>query len=71
MKQFLALTLSLLPSLSQAQTMAEEYPMASEMRENGMIFVVVGVLSIVLTGLFLYLVSVDKKLTKLENEIKE
>jgi uncharacterized membrane protein len=43
-----------------------EFPMADTLRANGMIYVVVGVLVIVLIGLFAYLISVDKKVSKLE-----
>jgi CcmD family protein len=41
------------------------------MLENGKIFVVVAVLSIILVGIFVYLFFMDKKIGKLEKEIKE
>ncbi|MFI5171888.1 MAG: CcmD family protein [Chitinophagales bacterium] len=41
------------------------------MRSNGMIYVVVGVIVIILLGLILYLISIDRKLGRLEKEIKE
>lgn len=45
--------------------------MGDLLRSNGMIYVVVGVILIVLTGLILYLISVDRKLGKLEKEVRE
>ena len=40
--------------------------MADEMRSNGRIYVVVAVMLTILTGLILYLVRLDRKLTKWE-----
>jgi CcmD family protein len=42
--------------------------MATTMRSNGKIYVVVAVLCIILTGIFLYLINLDKKISKLEQE---
>jgi CcmD family protein len=42
--------------------------MASTMRSNGKIYVVVAVLCIILTGIFLYLINLDKKISRLEKE---
>jgi CcmD family protein len=39
------------------------------MRSNGKIYVVVAVCLIILIGLFLYVMSVDMKLRKLEKEV--
>jgi len=36
------------------------------MRSNGRIYVVVAVVVLILLGLFLYLVRLDKKMTKIE-----
>jgi hypothetical protein len=44
----------------------EKVEMADAMRSNGKIYVVVAVCLIILIGLFLYVMSVDKKLRKLE-----
>jgi CcmD family protein len=41
------------------------------MLENGKIFVVVAVLALILIGIFVYLFSIDRKVTKLEKEVKE
>ena len=45
--------------------------MADVLRSNGMIYVVVGVILIVLVGLIIYLISVDRKIGKLEREVNE
>jgi tRNA(Phe) wybutosine-synthesizing methylase Tyw3 len=43
--------------------------MADEMRRNGKIFVVAAVLLTILLGLILYLVRLDRKISKLEKHI--
>lgn len=40
------------------------------MRSNGMIYVVVGVIVIILGGLILYLTSIDRKISRVEKEIR-
>lgn len=58
----------------QAQRLMDVVPdtsdveMATGMRSSGKIYVVVAVLAIVLIGLFLYLISLDRKITKLEKD---
>lgn len=42
--------------------------MADKMRDNGRIYVVVAVVLTILIGLILYVVRLDKKMTKLEKE---
>ena len=37
------------------------------MRSEGKIYVVVAVIVVIVTGLFIYLVNLDRKITKLEN----
>jgi hypothetical protein len=44
--------------------------MADTMRSNGRIFVVVAVMLTILIGLILYIVRLDRKIGKLEKEIK-
>ena len=39
------------------------------MRSNGKIFVVMTVIIIIMTGFFIYLISVDRKLSKLEKDL--
>lgn len=44
--------------------------MADEMRSNGKIYVVVAVLTTIFIGIVLYLIRLDRKLSKLEKETK-
>lgn len=55
---------------SQAQdSLGKDVPqMAEGMRSNGKIYVVVAVLVIIFAGLLLYLVQLDRKLTRLEKK---
>ncbi|MBS1562786.1 MAG: CcmD family protein [Bacteroidetes bacterium] len=65
----LASLLCLLPAavLAQVNDPQKAYT-AFDMRSNGKIYVVVGVVLIILTGLFLYLIRLDRKITRLEKE---
>lgn len=45
--------------------------MADGMMSNGKIYVVVAVVLIILAGLLLYVISLDRKVTKLEKEIEK
>ncbi len=50
---------------------AQDKPeMADVMRSNGKIYVVVAVCLIILIGLFLYVMGIDRKLRKMERESK-
>ncbi len=52
-----------------AETSADKkVEMADGLRSSGKIYVVVAVLLTVLIGLFLYLVRLDKRISKLENK---
>lgn len=54
--------------VSMAQS---EVEMADVMRSNGKIYVVVAVVGIVLLGLIAYLISIDKQVKRLEEEMKK
>ena len=45
---------------------AQDVKMADEMRENGKIYVVIAVILTILAGLILYLIRLDRKISKLE-----
>lgn len=49
---------------------AQEVEMADGMRSSGKIYVVVAVLAIILTGIFLFLVNIDRKISRLEKDRK-
>ncbi len=52
----------------KAQEVSNNETMASVMRSNGKIYVVVAVVLTILFGLFAYLIRLDKKISKLEKE---
>lgn len=64
-KIFTILLFSLSCFIANAQ---EKVEMAEGMRSNGKIYVVVAVLSIILIGILLFLVNIDRKVSKLEKE---
>lgn len=47
-----------------------EVEMADSFRQDGKIYVVVAVASIILAGLFIYAFSLDRKISKLEEAVK-
>lgn len=68
---------TLLVLLTQSYSFAQEtVPLGRNavndfMVSNGKIFVVVAVVFVIMLGLFIYLFSLDKKLARLEGEIKK
>ena len=48
----------------------ESVDMADEMRSNGKIYVVVAVILTIFAGIILYLIRLDRKITKLEKNIR-
>ena len=65
---FLTLTLSSFITFGQEVAPVE---MATGMRSSGKIYVVIAVLLIIFAGLVIYLMRLDKKITKLEKEINK
>ena len=63
-KTILAIAFALVSVIANAQA---EVEMADGMRSQGKIYVVVGIILIILTGLVVYLVTLDRKVKKLEN----
>ena len=60
-----AVCLTALPVFAQQ---ADEVEMADLLRSNGKIYIVVGVLLIILTGLFIFLIRIDRKVSRLEKK---
>lgn len=58
-------------SLTTYFSFGQEVEMANIMRSNGKIYVVVAVVLILFLGFFFYLLSVDKKVSQLENKINK
>lgn len=71
MKKLLSLfvvTLLSLPLLAQESDTVE---MADALRANGKIYVVVAVLMVIFIGIVVYLVRIDRKLSRIEKETKK
>lgn len=62
------IVLLLLSLTGFSQTDEGKVDMADMMRSNGRIFVVVAVVVVILIGLILYLIRLDKKISKMEKE---
>lgn len=67
----LLLLLALLPGLHAAAQTADQPEMADALRQSGKIYVVVAVIVVVLAGLLALLVSLDRKVSRLERELKD
>ncbi len=64
---FVVILLSLLPFLSQAQGVE----MADTFRQEGKIYVVVAVAAVILIGIFVYLFLLDRKISRIEKQLKK
>jgi hypothetical protein len=53
---------------AQDSVQKEKPQMADAMRSNGKIYVVVTVLMVILAGLFVYLINLDRKLSRMEKD---
>jgi len=67
-KSMISFLLFLSPAFLFAQ-IEKQVEMADMMRQSGKIYIVVGVLVIIFIGLIIYLISIDRKVKKLENKI--
>ena len=45
--------------------------MADALRQSGKIYVVVAVIAVVLAGLLAFLISLDRKISRLEKEVRD
>ncbi|UOR04262.1 hypothetical protein MUN82_15075 [Hymenobacter aerilatus] len=61
----------LLPVLHAAAQTADEPEMADALRQSGKIYVVVAVITVVLAGLLFFLISLDRKIGRLEKEVRD
>lgn len=72
LRNLLLLLVAMLLPVASALAQANEQPeMADALRQSGKIYVVVTVITVVLLGLLLYLISLDRKISRLEQEIRE
>ena len=67
-KFFVTTLLLLINFLSQAQSTTDTVDMADTMRSNGKIYVVIAVILTIFAGIIIYLIRLDRKMTKLEKE---
>lgn len=56
-----------IPAFAQNPT---EIEMADQLRADGKIYVVVAVLTVILIGIFIFLFLLDRKMNRLERELK-
>ncbi len=72
MKKITAFILTLLVSVNlfAQQTVAQVVPMADQIRADGKIWVVVVVIASVFAGIIVYLINLDRKISKIEKQIK-
>ena len=72
MKKWILIVIGNLCSLSvfSQSPASESIEMADVMRTSGKIYVVVLVILVILTGLILYLIRLDRKISKLEAEFR-
>ena len=68
-KKIVCLLLSLFTFIT-AFAQDKEAEMADVLRENGKIYNVVAVLGIILVGLFVYLILTERKLAKIEAQLR-
>jgi CcmD family protein len=70
-RKIFTLTLLLLINfLSIAQDTTEAVEMADTMRSNGKIYVVLAVILTIFSGIIIYLVRLDRKMSRLEKEVR-
>ena len=68
---FLTTILGLLSAVAYSQEAQQQVEMADAMRQSGIIYVVVAVLCIVFLGIVAYLISIDRKVSRLESKMKD
>lgn len=70
-KKIALLFFSLFASIWLFAQQGDSVEMADTMRQNGKIYVVVAVILTILAGIFLYLIRLDRKISKLEKDNRE
>ncbi|MES2796271.1 MAG: CcmD family protein [Bacteroidota bacterium] len=70
-KILLALILVFNSLILFAQDVENEVEMADVMRSNGKIYIVVAVVAVIFTGIVVYLISLDRKITDIEKRINK
>lgn len=70
-KQIPAVLLLTLVSTLHAVAQGSQIEMADRLREDGKIWVVVGVIVLIFIGIAIYLVLLDRKVARLEKQVKQ
>ena len=70
MKKITLLIFLIFLSVQTFSQVSNSVEMATGLRSSGKIYVVVAVISVIFIGLLAYLFSIDKRLKKIESEIK-
>jgi len=70
-KIYCILSMLVFTSISALAQQSESVEMADAFRADGKIYVVISVGAIILIGLLVYLISLDKKIGKMEKEYNE
>lgn len=70
-KRILSLVFLLSAFVSSAQEMASSPQMADSFRSEGKIYVVISVIGIIFIALVVFLVVIERKVKKLENQINK
>ena len=65
---FLSLCISLIMNAQPATSTSD---FNSTMNSSGKIYVVIAVLTVILIGIFIYLIGIDRKVSRLEEKSKE
>ncbi len=68
MNKSLSISIGLLLSIITTANAQTENP--DFMRSTGKIYVVIAVLCVIFIGIVLFLINLDRKITRLENEVK-
>lgn len=68
---YFIISMLVLSSISALAQQTETVEMADAFRADGKIYVVIAVVAIILIGLLVYLISLDKKIGKMEKEYSE
>lgn len=71
MKRLINLMVSMLVFFTTTLYAQQEVEMADTMRAEGKIYVIVGIILIVLTGLLAYLFLLDRKVSRVEKELRK
>ena len=70
-KKISLLFIAFIHCLTSFSQQTQEVEMADQMRSSGKIYVVAAVLTAIFAGIIAYLVRIDRKVSKLEKEVKD